>query len=508
MHGCHIVRKRRLAILLVGAAFFWLTAAAATTQDLFSLRQNAPMPERSMPDLRRLPPSKKREEDYLNKPYSGSVNFPRDLSPLAKKIYDAVLKAARKRPKLSTVHVDDIATAGEVTEVAVSLTSGPKDKVCQDIYANTILRAKEEVLIQTYFYAPKKKHGSESSPETKPIRVILTVDSQSLIVYGSNLNKNAFYMSTTWNELPPSAYFDMSRLKGLDVRIFLFHNYPLGSIHSKNIIVDGQWSCIGSKNLDNEGTQELGIQMYGPVSRVMRRDFFRLLKGYKVPEVELRTPEPVKEMGMAPMIVVGKAAQRGIPGFNSFDSPQNVAWKTVFEKAEKKVFILTPNFNVPEFFKAAIDMVKRGKAFTLVVSRKMLNFGQHLSKAAGSKGTNHEVANQFYDYIDAHPEVAERVKVLYFSPKDEVVEDRNVTEEERMRKKKAENSSHVKLMIADGKLLIVGSGNMDQQSAYYSQEFNLVIDDGVVTENVRRALKEEMRKEDVSFKPTNVRKGN
>lgn len=39
-------------------------------------------------------------------------------------------------------------------------------------------------------------------------------------------------------------------------------------------------------------------------------------------------------------------------------------------------------------------------------------------------------------------------------------------------------SSHVKLMVVDGRVAVAGNGNMDTQSWFHSQEVNLLVDSG------------------------------
>jgi phosphatidylserine/phosphatidylglycerophosphate/cardiolipin synthase-like enzyme len=189
-------------------------------------------------------------------------------------------------------------------------------------------------------------------------------------------HKLSFYTKVN----PKVIKIDPQQYPNIELEVFHYHKYPLGSIHSKNIIVDGVWSCIGSKNIDEEPTLEMGMQMYGAVSKAMRMDFYQLLRS---PPDNLseqpRAQAPQKLVVAVPMIVAGRTPHAGFTlRLHSIASPQSAAWFTALETARTQVFILTPNFNIPEMRKAVVKALERKITIHIILSKGMLDGGQRL----------------------------------------------------------------------------------------------------------------------------------
>ncbi|KAI9594625.1 hypothetical protein BDF19DRAFT_496803 [Syncephalis fuscata] len=476
-----------------------LISAMLLPQHTNAMEQIPDVP-RSLPNKQRLKPSQSENTRYLNREFSGSINFPRPLSPLAKKVYDDIMKHAKQHPDTLTTPPEYIATAGRVKKTSVGYS--PMDDVCRDIYADTIKKAKKEVVIQTYFYDPKSSCAKEISrairyindnadKDLPPIEFYLLIDTTTFNTFFPSLDMSKVKKGNMLNgvhsldpdvlRLPPK-----QRIPNVNLKVFNFHNWPMGSIHSKNIAVDGTWSCIGSKNVDSEAALELGIQLEGPVSTAIRMDFFRLL-GIDPPK--LNHPVPVKAMDMVPMIVTASSPYSGIGKLNR-STPQSIAWTTSLTNARESVYILTPNFNTKVGRYALVKALENGAKVDLITSYKMLDFGQGLTWAIGSDGTNENAARLLKKSIANNPLLQSRLDHCWFT----------YFKESPKLAKHPKNGSHVKFMFVDNRI-IIGSGNMDTQSWYYSQEFNLFIDDELLAMHLKRKIQSYQSKMSDCFKP-------
>ncbi|KAI8049265.1 hypothetical protein BDF22DRAFT_735844 [Syncephalis plumigaleata] len=421
----------------------------------------------------------------------GSLSF----TPLAQTIYNEVMKVVAERPESSTVPKEHVATSGGI--VKTSMNYSPMDRICEDLYFDTIMKAKEEVLLQTYFYDPNSRCGHVIQAALKqlnmrvpmngqPIKIKITFDSTTLFTYAFSLAKKYVTLSLPfYRQMDPRVIkLDPQNYQNLELEVFHYHIAPMGSIHSKNIVVDGIWSCIGSKNIDEEPALEMGIQMYGDIAKAMRADFYQLLQ-LKPDNLSrhLQPTPPPSSLKIVPMIVAGRTARSGFTlRLHSITSPQSAVWLTALENASKEVFILTPNFNMPIMRKAVVKALERDIIVHIILSKGMLDNGQKAYIVRGADGTNDDAANLLMRDVNANPKVKGILNIRWVTaPQENTHPGSN---------QKPGNSSHAKLMIIDNRLMFAGSGNWDLQSGYYSQEFNILFDDKEATRAMSNKLEQ------------------
>ncbi|EOO01145.1 putative iq calmodulin-binding motif protein [Phaeoacremonium minimum UCRPA7] len=119
----------------------------------------------------------------------------------------------------------------------------------------------------------------------------------------------------------------------------------------------------------------------------------------------------------------------GTPNHKSVSTPQNAAWLCALRNAKKNVFIQSPTVNAEPLIPAIIEACERGI--------------------------------DVYCYVClGYNDAASTLGIKLFSPL------------MSMRKR----SCHIKLMIVDEHIGIVGSGNQDTQSWFHSQEVNVLLD--------------------------------
>ncbi|KAF9564436.1 IQ calmodulin-binding motif protein [Agrocybe pediades] len=157
---------------------------------------------------------------------------------------------------------------------------------------------------------------------------------------------------------------------------------------------------------------------------------------------------------------------RGAIEYTDINNPQDMAWLAAFEYAERKVFIQTPTFNAAAVVEATLAAVRRGIEVILYVNLGYNDGGESLPYQGG---TNEVVIANMYKQLE--PEHKKLLKAYWYTGKD-MCRPVNASKKQR--------NCHVKLMIVDDHVGIMGNGNQDSQSWYHSQEANIMIDSPAV----------------------------
>lgn len=144
--------------------------------------------------------------------------------------------------------------------------------------------------------------------------------------------------------------------------------------------------------------------------------------------------------------------------------PQNEAFLSAVRNATKSVFIQTPDLNAVPLLPELLAAVRRGVEVIYYVCLGYNDAGELLPFQGGH---NEMVANKLYAELANEPEAKSRLHVHYYVGKDQNIPIHN---------KFKSRSCHVKLMIVDAHIGIMGNGNQDTQTWYHSQEVNIMID--------------------------------
>jgi phosphatidylserine/phosphatidylglycerophosphate/cardiolipin synthase-like enzyme len=81
------------------------------------------------------------------------------------------------------------------------------------------------------------------------------------------------------------------------------------------------------------------------------------------------------------------------PNHNSIDTPQNGAWLSAINHAQKSIFIQTPNMNAEPLLEPLLNAVRRGIIVTCYLCLGYNDAGELLPF---QNGTNEMVANRLY----------------------------------------------------------------------------------------------------------------
>ncbi|KAI1345050.1 hypothetical protein F5Y15DRAFT_410728 [Xylariaceae sp. FL0016] len=194
--------------------------------------------------------------------------------------------------------------------------------------------------------------------------------------------------------------------------------------------------------------------------------------------------EPVDEMtpliphpahAAVPMALVCRAPY-GPPNHRSVGNPQNAAWLSALRNATKNVFIQTPTLNAEPLVPAIAEACERGIDVYCYVCLGYNDAGELLPMQGGhNEGIAHRLATHL------SPAARQRLHWHWYVAKDMT---RPVIAESKHR------SCHIKLMIVDEHIGIIGNGNQDTQSWFHSQEINVMLD----SENICRAWIEGLRR--------------
>lgn len=142
--------------------------------------------------------------------------------------------------------------------------------------------------------------------------------------------------------------------------------------------------------------------------------------------------------------------------------PQAAAWLAALKHAREKVFIQTPTFSAAPIVDAVLSAVRRGIEVTLYVDVGFNDGGEALPLQGG---TNEEVVRGMYEKLEEHEK--ERLKYYWFTARDQC---------KPINAHLQQRNCHVKLMIIDDAVGIMGNGNQDVQSWYHSSEVNVMVD--------------------------------
>ncbi|KAI7938156.1 hypothetical protein MJO28_015076 [Puccinia striiformis f. sp. tritici] len=161
-----------------------------------------------------------------------------------------------------------------------------------------------------------------------------------------------------------------------------------------------------------------------------------------------------------PIVMVNRPPH-GLPGNNDIWVPQNAAWIAGFKYAQKKVFIQTPNLNSYAAVKMCIETARRGVSVILY-----LGLGFNDDRQFFQGGTNQQVVIKMYKTLKNF-NCQHNLRVFWYTAKDQI---RPIPQYIGSR------NCHIKFMVIDDSVGIIGSGNHDTQSWFHSQETNVMID--------------------------------
>ncbi|KAI0392130.1 hypothetical protein F5Y17DRAFT_460189 [Xylariaceae sp. FL0594] len=172
-------------------------------------------------------------------------------------------------------------------------------------------------------------------------------------------------------------------------------------------------------------------------------------------------PHPAQEP--FPMALVNRAPY-GRLSHRSLETPQNEAWLSALRNAQRSVFIQTPTLNAKPLIPAIIEACERGVDVFCYICLGYNDAGEMLPLQGGH---NEAIAHKLYTASSLSPAGRSHLHWHWYVAKDQT------TPVPAAQKKR---SCHIKLLIADESVAIMGNGNQDTQSWFHSQEINVLVD--------------------------------
>lgn len=183
-------------------------------------------------------------------------------------------------------------------------------------------------------------------------------------------------------------------------------------------------------------------------------------------------PHAVHEL--FPMAIVGRKPYGAI-NHGGVYVPQNEAFLSAVRNAREDVFIQSPDVNAAPLLPELTAAIKRGVRVTYYACLGYNDAGENLPRQGGH---NEAAAYSLYQSL-ANADERSRLHVHYYVAKDQIKPIHN---------KFKGRSCHIKLMIVDGCIGIMGSGNQDTQTWYHSQEINVLVDSAQICRKWREGI--------------------
>ncbi|ORY65156.1 uncharacterized protein BCR38DRAFT_192318 [Pseudomassariella vexata] len=152
----------------------------------------------------------------------------------------------------------------------------------------------------------------------------------------------------------------------------------------------------------------------------------------------------------------------GPPNHKSVSNPQNAVWLSALRNAKKNVFIQSPTLNAEPLVPAIVEACERGIDVYCYICLGYNDAGELLPMQGGH---NEMVSSHLYAALS--PSARPRLHYFWYVAKDQT---KPIVADKKRR------SCHIKLMIVDEYIGIIGSGNQDTQSWFHSQESNIMLE--------------------------------
>lgn len=434
---------------------------------------------------------------------------PSRLQPFAAGVLSRILNANGTNGKTALDHspVSDLQMTSGCNEFDGLFIGGP------DIYGGIkqlLATAQHEVVLQFYQWdadsdastaiAQGLKQATDNLPADETLDVFISINRSPSAILEVPVDKiDQLGSEAAWAALDPAKtnlYFGWLDRRVSDV------------MHDKVVVVDGRSIVVTGANPQNAHNSpqpwfDTGYRFNGPVALAGLEGFDLVWQASRTYECSLplaasnctRLPsglrplrnwldplfeDPYEPPGGAEVIAVGRvdSASRSARANQANDdlNPKVQAFLQVFEGSPEgnRISIISPNVNSDVFQEAVIEATDRGVKVRLLTS---LDFNSITEQFLDQGGKNCEVIRDFFFEDSSTRLPRPNLEVRWHGNGQTAV------------KGKGANANHAKFLAledrsGDSVLSIVGSSNHDTQSWDQSREFNLLIDNSQVTDDL------------------------
>jgi len=391
------------------------------------------------------------------------------------------------------------------------------------------LATTHELIIVTCFWAKSQSQASLSSlllklsskavAQNRKIQVRICFSSRSL-------TQKLFQTSSLDGKIyPPSSWVSFGlpapeELSGLELVIKSIFVRPFSVMHPKFILVDRQLAFMPSCNVSWENWFEGSIEMRGEICEKLL-DFWTSfwsrgvdpLPLFSTNTVELSTERAseIQEQTVIKTVAFHSSASttpttktvllpsphHSSPNFrplwlsppNTPPTPLNTFLLHVFSTARNDIFIQTPNVTSPPLIEALFSALKLGVNIHLITSSKLMILEQLVTAGTITefelwklRRRHRSLISNYTKTSTSDPEAIVpqpgKLRMGYFHPK---LGSWDTNEPVK---------SHLKCVIVDEEITVLGSGNMDRASWFTSQELGVAFFSADMAREIRKCVDE------------------
>ena len=455
-----------------------------------------------------------------------SVSIPRSFadpwSRRLKKHRDAQLS------DFPNYHVSDPETL-ITTSSLTSLTVGNGASIYRQTLLPALLQAKHEIIIVTCFWAEsdtlasikdaleqlaaKRRQAMDASPDpaaVPPLRLRIGLSSRSLFqkIFHTRSRDGHVYPSTAWRKLGlPSEQVLMASRIDLQIKSLFF--LPFSVMHPKFVIVDRAQAFMPSCNVSWETWFEGCVGFTGPaVGQLMR--FYSSTWGrgswQDRGDGQLSGNDSTKQRLVihesSPPKIANSVCQKMLldlpptptillpsshhvnPAFRYLpfigrkappETPLNAALLTLFDIAQRRIDIVTPNVTCNAVVDALLAALARGVDVRIRTSYNMMLIEQIVTAFTTTERTLKSFIQRYQQLVASHREHTAAQDMEAQRPQPGRLEIMYFKSQQTAEDKDEPVFSHLKMTLVDEAFLVLGSGNMDRASWYTSQELGVLL---------------------------------
>ncbi len=433
-------------------------------------------------------------EPLKNPIFAQNLSTSRDglLSPIAQKVFERINDPNFTKESNATIPKDSYLTFGN--KFIKPLVDGTQ---IFPGFKEIISKAEHEVKLVSFEWNDKTdaarvigeglKLAEQNIPAGKKLAVKIIID--QVREQGNKVIKALLNSRKNWN-LDPNK---------IDLDLAVHPHTALGAIHTKYLVVDGKSVIITGANVQDVHNftpdiwHDTGYNIEGPIANSIQKDFEQAWENDSKyltctePESSeqctdgdpnLHPHAPVKILATPfndgfPIIALTKSAREL---FNKdIANPLDQGWLAAMENAQTYINIETPNINAAGFQDAVVAAVKRGILVKIITGKGFNDASENLPTQGGK---NSEIVKKLQKQITKEAfDMRGKLQFRWYSKTGNYPVDGNKA-----------NASHTKYMSVDGKITIIGSGNMDTQTWKQSREFNFLLDEPSVTNTIENAF--------------------
>jgi phosphatidylserine/phosphatidylglycerophosphate/cardiolipin synthase-like enzyme len=447
-----------------------------------------------------------------------------ELSPIARQVDRVVRATMVKNPAISRLSTDRFLTTRR-NAFGPTLMDG---KAIFEAAGRLIEVADAEVDLMSFAIEPDaepylalvrafERRLLSGRPLARPFRIRIYADHLSPLYKGAVARPRAKALLEPWLAIYRKHRLD-PRAMPIEVYVhahgpMFYHHGARYSVHDKLFIVDGRYVHIGganpqAKNNFDHPERDTAAVMKGEIARAALDAFDGLWAEsdfscgiqetggqYRSSCTNRRTPFAVEHdaavvspdldaIGVSgraclPMTILSKG-KRGYSNFEGYTNPWAKGLLAAVASAERHVALTSPNMNAPPLQAALVEAI----ATRDVRVNLLLPYARNEDQVNffGGLGSNTQSVNVIRACgVDARARSAaefeqfrSRVEVAWW-----------VAEGHTTRfSGDGAGCYHIKFASFDDRALIVGSGNLDDQSFYHSTETSILVDSEVVTRAV------------------------